>query len=221
MVRPFILILLVPLLFGGLNAQRQSPEIGGKPDPQSVYLDSLFDAHQYFRDQESGILLRSGYHSPEHLALLDSIRQRDRELREDVEAFLVTYGFPAAPPPRKMDANYRELMMEFVKTPPGDSLRRDSLLRVMQSRYQRPPRRLDHRNTILLILDTEPDFSLRCQMISYLKEEWNLGHLPTAALLIYLRHTYRMQWGEELPIAEGSSEEERLLMYARELSGCW
>jgi hypothetical protein len=73
----------------------------------------------------------------------------------------------------------------------------------------------------MVILDTESDFSLRCRMISYLKEEWHAGNLPTASLLVYLRHTYQLNWGEELPIASGTSEEERLMMYARELSGCW
>jgi hypothetical protein len=222
MLRLIALILFAfPSFSGGIGAQRLFPESVGQTDQQTAYLDSLFDAHQYFRNQESGVLLKYGYHSADHLALLDSIQETDHQLRDEVESFLVNFGFPSSPSPRELEQSYRKLMQEFIKTSPGDSLRRDSLLQVIQTRYEAPPRRLDHRNTIMVILDTESDFSLRCRMISYLKEEWHAGNLPTASLLVYLRHTYQLNWGEELPIASGTSEEERLMMYARELSGCW
>lgn len=73
----------------------------------------------------------------------------------------------------------------------------------------------------MLILDTEPAFARRCSTVSFLRGEWEADRLPTADFLVYLRHTYRGKWGDELPIAPGTAEDERLLMYARELSGCW
>lgn len=126
MPRLFYLLALAYFLFSGQVVAQNAfgvTDLKG-PAAKEQFLDELFDAHQRFRQRESGVLLRSGYHSSAHLALLDSIRQTDEVLRGKVEAYLVEHGFPDEPSAPAEGEAYRELLTRFLKTPPaGNAIR--------------------------------------------------------------------------------------------------
>lgn len=187
------------------------------------YFKNLRAAHQELLGRTSPVLLQYGYHSPEHLALLDSIHQRNALLLAGVNDYLDRYGFPrtGAKILERRESAQQELLKRLEKVPLTDSLARDSVLRVVSSEYRSEVATLSLVPTIMLVLQTETDFYRRCEIISLLRFEWEYENLSTMSMLAYLRQTYAGKHGKELEIATGSTERERIYMYGRELSGCW
>jgi len=168
-------------------------------------------------------LLEHGYESPEHLALQDSIRLRNDTLRMVVDEYLNTYGFPSKSKAdmallKKAQA---ELSEEMKLIPKGDSIAFDSVYRAVIARYPRSVTVRDVGGVAIQVLDTEPDFDSRCFTMSMLRFQYEEGNISLVSMLVYLRHTYLNKFGNELGIVAGTTERERLQMYARELSGCW
>lgn len=183
-------------------------------------VDSL---QREFPSLESDVLLEYGYESAQHLALRDSIRLRNEILRGAIDGYLDLYGFPAKRQPdqaliKKAQTELFERMKDIPKT---DSVAIDSVYRTVVSRYPSLVRELDCSALVVRVLETETNFDKRCEMISILRFEYELENISLGSTLAFLRHTYVIEYGEELGIVAGTTESERLIMYARELSGCW
>lgn len=222
---PEIRLFLFSLFMAGIPAAAQDYSPGKLTDPAShaTFFTGLDSLHQEFRRQESRILLESGFHSPEHKALLKHIRSRDSLLLLSLDEYLDVYGFPQHTPSdnEKAIELSLELAEKLEQIPPTDTIARDSIFGLMKSRYQQLQRPSFFVRITMLVLNTQPYFAKRCALIPLLRFEWEAGNLSTAALHTYLLGTYLGWQGRELPIADGTTEHERVLMYARELSGCW
>jgi len=104
---------------------------------------------------------------------------------------------------------------------PGDSIQRDSLIAHFRQTYPQKLTIGDQTYIVMIVLNTEPDFDRRCETVSLLRHEYEEKNISLESMLTYLRDTYRRRFGKELEIPTGTTERERLAMYARELSGCW
>jgi len=220
--RIWFLLALSILLCTASPAQSLDPSALKNAEEHTGFLERLDKLQQELPRRESDILLRYGYKSPEHSALEDSIRLRNKTLRDALNEYLDLYGFPVRAKP---DANrlirHEELQKEMERLPLHDSIALDSFLRTVMARI---PGSLSPRNpveVVVQILDTEPDFDRRCANISLLRFEYERNNISPGTMLWYLRQTYRIKNGGELGIVTGTTERERLEMYARELSGCW
>lgn len=222
---PEILLLLFCLFIAGTPAGAQdyfSGKLAG-PESHATFFAQLDSLHQEFRRQESKVLLESGYHSPEHRALLEQIRSQDSLLLLSMDKYLDVYGFPQYSPSDNHQAIElsQELARQLEHISPTDTIARDSVFGLMKRKFQQLQRPPSFVRTTMLVLNTQPDFAKRCAIIPLLRFEWEAGNLSTSALHTYLLGTYLGWQGRELPIANGTTEHERVLMYARELSGCW
>lgn len=211
------------LLCAPLLAQSLDLATLNTPDEHVAFWERVGDLQQELPRRESKILLDHGYESLKHLALRDSIRLRNDTLRLIVEEYLDMYGFPAK---SKSDLALlkkaqEELSEEMKLIPKGDSIARDSVYRAIAARYPRSVTVRDVGGIVIQVLDTETDFSKRCTMISLLRFEYEQNNITLVSMLAFLRHTYLVQHGQELGIVTGTTERERLVMYAREFSGCW
>ncbi|TXF91677.1 hypothetical protein FUA23_00395 [Neolewinella aurantiaca] len=214
-----------------VQAQTPNPTMLKTPGDHAAFFDTIREMHQELVQRSGPVILAHGWESAEHLALRDSTLSCNARLRMAVDNYLDLYGFPVpsadATARRKLaQAELVKLMTEEAnKRMTTDLLRdsavRDSIVAHLASRYGEDITFRDTRPTVMLILDTEPDFGKRCEHIPWLRYEWEEGNLPTETMLTYLRHTYSAKHGIELDIAPGSTERERILMHARELSGCW
>ncbi|MEM1358145.1 MAG: hypothetical protein AAGF89_08100 [Bacteroidota bacterium] len=231
--RSFLLlgILYLTTYVAPAAAQDYAPEGLQTEVARQQYLSSLEQAHQELRKLEAPILSEYGYDSPEHRELLTEIRQRDSALLVAVHEYLDLYGFPVRD--RKREAALRKRRQALLKQqqqsffeayqqlPEKDSLKVDSLVKAFQFDVTSVGHTSDYRGTILLILGVDTDFTSRCATIAYLRPEYEAEEISVLSMLTYLRHTYQLRFGQELDIAPGTTEPERLSMYARELSGCW
>lgn len=219
-------ILLLLMLLAGfckLSAQEYLPGDLKTDQDHSAYFKLISDAHQELMRRESPVLLKYGYESAAHLALRDSINQRNILLLTGVNEYLDTYGFPrtSAKVLERRNVAQQELMKRLLTVPRTDSLARDSILQEVSRAYRSEVVSISLVPTVMLILETETDFYQRCDMISLLRFEWEDNNLSTMSMLAYLRHTYVVKHGKELDIATGTSERERIEMYGQALSGCW
>ena len=206
-----------------LPAQTLSPTALRSPEEHVAFFDTIRNMHQEMARRSSPVISEYGWESPEHLALRDSTDARYHYLRRVVNEYLDLYGFPAKSDivRKKRKVAQAELIRRMRDVMKLDSMQRDSVLKLVGSKYAYDVTAMDTRPTVMLILDTEPDFSKRCENISWLRFEWEEENLSTQSFLAYLRHTYAAKHGHELDIATGSTERERIYMHARELSGCW
>jgi hypothetical protein len=204
-------------------AQSLDPAGLKNPGEREVFLELIGDLQQEFPKQESSILLEYGYESPEHLALRDSIRRRDDTLRAVMDQYLNLYGFPdvAEPDSALWKKAQTELFEEMKRIPKGDNMARDSVIRLVAARYPRSITAINYSWVVVRVLETEPEFEKRCEAIGLLRFEYERGSISLVSMLAFLRHTYLLRYGQELGIVSGTTERERLEMYARELSGCW
>lgn len=227
-VMKFQPLLLFSLLFlitcpAPAAAQDYSPE-GLKTDvARQEYLAGLAEAHQELRKLSEPILREYSYGSPEHQQLQAETRERDAALLAGMQEYLDLYGFPTRD--REKEAEALAMRQAFFRAyqelPKKDSTSIDSLARTLNYDLSKIRTTLDYRGTVLLILGVDSDFNSRCSIIAYLRPEYEAGEISLLSMLTYLRHTYRIRNGQELDIAPGTTEPERLAMYARELSGCW
>ncbi len=218
-------LLLLFLLFYGAWVVGQSfnvPAIKTERD-HVAFFRVIRAAHQEFPERTGAIILQFGYDSETHLAHRDSLSQRNSILRKTVETYLNVHGFPQQDD--KVTALRREAQEELFRRLRAvglmDTLARDSILMEARQEYREQMDLFAFVPVVMSVLDTEPDFARRCVTISWLRFEWEEGNLSLVSILSYLRHTYRLRHGEELSIPTGTTERERLMMYARELSGCW
>ncbi len=223
MIRSTFLHILILICASGLSAQSIDPNSLKSPEDHLAFFDTIFNLHQELLTRSGPVISTYGWESTEHLALRDSTLKRNAYLREIVDKYLDLYGFPttSAELLEKRKLAQSRLLKDTQKIDMQDSLARDSLIKVMIKSYGSEITFRDAWPTVMLVLDTEPNFEKRCENISWLRFEWEEGHLPTQSLLAYLRHTYAARHGKELDIATGSTERERIFMHARELSGCW
>ena len=220
----FVFSLLTLLVISSsVTAQSLDPASLKTPADHAAFFDTIQQLHQELIRRSGPTILAFGWESAEHLALRDSTLKRNAFLRETVEDYLDRYGFPGPSHELKTRRKRAEsaLMKEAEKIKWQDSIARDSVMRVIAKSFGNDISLRDTRLAVLLILDTEPNFDKRCENIGWLRFEWEEGNLPTEHLLAYLRHTYAAKHGKELDIATGSTEQERVLMHARELLGCW
>jgi hypothetical protein len=228
------LTLIFSLLFMAghfLPAQSLTPEKLRSPEDHVVFFDTISQMHQELVRRSGPVIREYGWESAEHLALRDSTLKRNAYLRDVVDRYLNSYGFPT--PSQDLLARRKAAQAELVKAMGEemkrrmtedfrqDSIARDSIVLLLGQSYGKDITLRNTWPTVMLILDTEPDFSKRCENITWLRFEWEEGNLSTQSMLAYLRHTYAAQHGKELDIATGSTERERIFMHARELSGCW
>jgi hypothetical protein len=218
-----LLVLFLLAGFVHLDAQDYQPGKLNTHEEHSRYFQVIFDAYQELLKRESPVLLEYGYQSTEHLALQDSINQRNTLLMAGVNEYLDTYGFPRTSVRvlERRQAAQQELMKRLMSVPLTDSLARDSILQIVSSEYRNDVVAISLVPRVMLILQTETDFYRRCELISLLRFEWEDDNLSTMSMLAYLRRTYMVKYGKELDIATGATERERIYMYGKALSGCW
>lgn len=214
-----------------LAAQSLNPSNLQAPEDYNAFFDTIRNLHQELVRRSGPVIREYGWESVEHIALRDSTLKRNAYLRDVVDAYLNKHGFPVTSSDlkekrRKAQADLtmkmgEEMKKRMTKDILQDSIARDSIILLIVKKHGEDILLIDHWPTVMLILDTEPDFNKRCENISWLRFEWEESHLPTRSLLAYMRHTYAAKHGKELDIATGSTERERIFMHARELSGCW
>lgn len=196
------------VVFSGfmLTAQSLDPKSLRSPEQHVAFFDTIFTLHQELLQRSGPVILAHGWESTEHLALRDSTLERNAYLRDVVDEYLDLYGFPVPSPEllarRKLAQS--ALMKEMKKVNRLDTVARDSVIRRIAKSYGSDITLRDTWPTVMLVLETEPNFEKRCENVSWLRFEWEEGHLSTQRLLAYLRHTYAAKHGKELDIATGS-----------------
>lgn len=187
------------------------------------WLKLVFDAHQEYRKASGPFILKHGYDSEEHQKFRRKAQSRDSLLRVRINSYLDRFGFPG--PSEGVTENRKKMQEEFMRRSKdfliGDTLLRDSLIAVFRASFPAEWTVRDYGYTVIEVLQSEPDFNRRCETVSLLRHEYETGRVALVTMLSYLRNTYRIRFGEELSIETGTTERERLAMYARELSGCW
>lgn len=218
-----LLILCLLIIGGSLHGQIAEPTDLNSWESRNDWLKTVFDAHQEYRNQSSDVLLEFGYDSAEHRELQRNMSDRDSTLRIVVDKYLDRYGYPVVS--TEIQEQWEDLNKEMARRmkllPKRDSLSLDSLFREIRASQTPDLVMRDYKNTIYVVLDTEPDFQRRCETISMLRHEYETENLSLVSMLSFLRHTYRIRYGREMDIPTGTTERERLMMYGRELSGCW
>ncbi len=217
--------LLLLFLLGLGQVKAQSFDVAGirTQDDKAAFFRAVRTAQQELPARTGTILLTYGYDSPEHRAHQDSTQRRDALLREVIEDYLDRHGFPQQDEAQtRLHREAQETLWHRLRAVGAlDTLARDSIFREVRREYAADVFTFSFAPVVMQVLETEPDFTKRCELISLLRFEWEQGNIPLVSLLSYLRHTYQGLHGQELSIPTGTTELERLLMYARELSGCW
>ncbi len=220
-----LLLFCFLLLSSTLTAQVKVPPVSTleSGEDHNDWLKLVFDAHQEFRIASGAFVLKHGYGSEEHLRFRRKAEARDSLLRVRINAYLDRFGFPG--PSKAVAENRDKMREEFMRRtkdfPMEDTTLRDSLISVFRASFPTEWTVRDYGYIVIEVLQSEPDFYRRCETISLLRHEYETGRVALVSMLSFLRNTYRIRFGEELSIETGTTERERLAMYARELSGCW
>ncbi len=150
--------------------------------------------------QQSAILGHYGWESPEHLKWRRETLEQDSLMRESVDAYIAREGFPVWVQPKPV---------RIASDTTGGAPVRYEYKKVPNPAY-----------ITFLILSTAPTFTERCGNLSLLEFEWERGSIGDANFHGYLESTHRSWKGEELEIATGTTERDRIRQYLLALDGC-
>lgn len=151
-----------------------------------------------------------------------ALQREEKRLRNIAYDYLDIYGLPEkAGTATWMDSIYQATFQRIKVIPESDSLRRKEILLQGYTQIVARTKSSTLQQRILNILNTEPDFSERCKMISFLRSEYENGNINVLQFTTYLEYSYQiMHGGERFDLPPGTKGDERLNAYSNELSGC-
>ena len=90
----FTVVLLMAALLVKAQPEVNEVLILSQTKSRINYLEKIYDLDQEVRHYEDSVMYASGFHSPPHLAAIDSLRKVDSLLSHKIDRYLKTYGYP-------------------------------------------------------------------------------------------------------------------------------